>query len=200
GKDIYIRGKKVSSLSDYHLVGDFNALNLMAASLAVSKFGIDPAVALSTAKDFVPLDHRLQFVGEWEGIKFINDSKSTKPEATILAVKSLPGPFVIILGGSEKGSDFSGLADNFSEVRYAVLHGATAPKIEKALRDGGFDRIIMVKDQSEAIKKAIKVAKPGDTVLLSPACASFDQFKDYEHRGRMFCQEVRELAQKGLRF
>ena len=200
GKDIYIRGKRVSSLSDYQLVGDFNALNLMAASLAVSRFGVDSALALTTAKDFVPLDHRLQFVGEWGGIRFINDSKSTKPEATILAVKSLPGPFVIILGGSEKGSDFSELAGNFGEVRYAVLHGITAPKIEKALRDGGFDRIVVAKDQSEAIRKAIKVAKPGDTVLLSPACASFDQFKDYEHRGRMFCQEVRELAQKGLRF
>ncbi|MBP7732873.1 MAG: UDP-N-acetylmuramoyl-L-alanine--D-glutamate ligase [Caldisericia bacterium] len=198
GKSIFVSGKKIASMKDYKLFGWFNAMNLMAAGLAVSRFGLDPATAIQSSTDFVPLHNRLEFVGQWGGVKFINDSKATKPSATTLALNALEGPFILILGGSEKGSDFSVLPADMGNVRLAVIHGQTAQRIEEALINGNFKKFVSVKDQAEAIEVAIKEAKPGDTVLLSPACASFDQFGGYEERGEVFTRQVREQAPKAL--
>jgi UDP-N-acetylmuramoylalanine--D-glutamate ligase len=142
----------------------------------------------------VPLHNRLELVGTWGGVRFINDSKATKPSATILALKALPGPFILILGGSEKGSDFTVLPKEMGDVRLAIIHGQTAPRIEEALKDGKFTRFVSVETQKEAIGLAIREAKSGETVLLSPACASFDQFSGYEERGERFTSQVRQQA------
>lgn len=198
GKSIFIAGKNVASMKDFKLFGWFNAMNLMAAGLAVSRFGLDPARAIQSSTDFIPLHNRLELVGQWDGVKFINDSKATKPSATILALKALEGPFILILGGSEKGSDFSVLPQEMGNVRLAILHGQTAQRIEEALLNGNFKRFVSVENQAEAIKVAVKEAKPGDTVLLSPACASFDQFGGYEERGDVFSRQVREQAPQTL--
>lgn len=198
GQVIHLFGEPVAKLSQFKLLGAYNAQNLMAASLAVSKFGVSPKQALISCFDFESLPHRMQFVGLWNGIRFINDSKATKPESTNLTLSSLDGPFLLILGGSEKGSDFSALLPHLSNVRLAIIHGITSNRIAKSLKDGGFDRFIQVATQREAILKAFEVATPGDTVLLSPSCASFDQFKDYEHRGRVFVEEVTALAKERL--
>lgn len=198
GKSIFVAGKKVASMKDFKLFGWFNAMNLMAAGLAVSRFGLDPTNAIRSSTDFIPLHNRLEFVGQWGGVKFINDSKATKPSATTLALNALEGPFILILGGSEKGSDFSVLAQDMGNVKLAVIHGQTAQRIEEALINGNFKKFVLVKDQAEAIQVAIKEAKPGDTVLLSPACASFDQFGGYEERGEIFTCQVREQAPKAL--
>lgn len=198
GQTIHIFGEPVAKFSQFRLLGAYNALNLMAASLAVSKFGVNPKQALTSCFDFESLPHRMQLVGIWNGIRFINDSKATKPESTNLTLSSLDGPFLLILGGSEKGSDFSALLTYLSNVKLAIIHGATSDRIAKSLKDGGFDRFVQVATQQDAIIKAFEVAIPGDTVLLSPSCASFDQFKDYEHRGRVFVEEVTVLAKERL--
>lgn len=198
GKSFFIYGKNTATMKDFKLFGWFNAMNLMASGLAVTRFGLDPAKAIQSSTDFVPLHNRLEFVGQWGGVKFINDSKATKPSATILALNALEGPFILILGGSEKGSDFSVLPQEMGNVRLAVVHGQTAPRIEEALSNGNFKRFVSVKDQTEAIQLAIREAKPGETVLLSPACASFDQFGGYEERGEVFSRQVREQAPEAL--
>lgn len=198
GKTISLFGKPVAEFSQFKLLGAYNALNLMAASLAAANFGVDPEEALLSAFDFLSLPHRMQLVGIWKGIRFINDSKATKPESTNLTLSSLEGPFILILGGSEKGSDFKALLPYLSNVRLAIVHGATSERIVKSLREGGFDRLHEVATQHDAILKAFDLAKSGDTVLLSPSCASFDQFNDYEHRGRVFIEEVTSLARERL--
>jgi UDP-N-acetylmuramoylalanine--D-glutamate ligase len=198
GQSVWIFGKKVAQLKDYRLFGWFNAMNLMAAGLAVTKFGLDAETAVKSATDFIPLHNRLELVGRWGGVTFINDSKATKPSATILALKALEGPFVLILGGSEKGSDFSVLPGEMGDVRLVIVHGQTAPRIEEAFRNANFTRFVLVKDQKEAIELSIREAKTGETVLLSPACASFDQFTGYEQRGDCFAGQVREQAPKIL--
>lgn len=198
GQSIHIFGEPVAKFGQFKLLGGYNALNLMAASLASSRFGINPRQALLSSFDFESLPHRMQLVGIWNGIRFINDSKATKPESTNLTLSSLDGPFVLILGGSEKGSDFSALLPHLSCVKLAIVHGATSDRIAKSLKDGGFERFVQVPTQHDALLKAFEVAAQGDTVLLSPSCASFDQFKDYEHRGRVFIEEVTELAKERL--
>jgi UDP-N-acetylmuramoylalanine--D-glutamate ligase len=198
GQTIHLFGESVAKLNQFKLLGAYNAQNLMAASLAVSKFGVNPKQALISCFDFESLPHRMQFVGLWNGIRFINDSKATKPDSTNLTLSSLDGHFLLILGGSEKGSDFSALLPYLSNVRLAIIHGVTSDKIAKSLKDAGFDRFVQVATQHDAILKAFEVAISGDTVLLSPSCASFDQFKDYEHRGRVFVEEVTALAKERL--
>ena len=198
GKIIHVKGKPIIEFEKFKLLGNYNTLNLMAASLAVSNFGVDSAEALLSAVDFESLPHRMQLVGIWNGIRFINDSKATKPESTNLTLSSLHGPFILILGGSEKGSDFGALLPYLSNVRLAIVHGATSGRIVKALKDGGFERFVQVPTQNDAILLSFEKAESGDTVLLSPSCASFDQFKDYEHRGRIFIEEVKRLAKERL--
>ncbi len=196
GDWLCVQGERVSNFEEYKLIGDYNKLNLLAASLAVSRFGVEPKKALISAKDFGALPHRTQLVGVFGGVSFINDSKATKPESTILTLHSISGPFILILGGSEKGSDFSVLPSAMGQVKLAIVHGQTSKRISQALKEAGFERFLEVSTQHDAVLLAFDKACEGDVVLLSPSCASFDQFKDYEHRGRVFCQEVREIAQK----
>ncbi|MEZ4813281.1 MAG: UDP-N-acetylmuramoyl-L-alanine--D-glutamate ligase [Caldisericia bacterium] len=198
GDSLYIHEEKVAVMDDFVLNGAFNGQNILAAALAVSHFGIDMKNAVSSVSDFHPLKHRMQFVGEWGGVRFINDSKATKPDATVLALKTLSGPFILILGGSEKGSDFSELPNNLSDVKLVIIHGKTSERLKNVFDDAGFSRYRVTTNQSEAIRTAIEEACSGDSVLLSPACASFDQFKDFEERGDVFALEVKEIAPKIL--
>jgi len=194
GDNLVVGRNIVASMDDFRLQGCFNGLNILAAALACSHFGYDPALMVDFAKDFNPLSHRMELVHEARDIKFINDSKSTKPDATILTLKTLKGPFILILGGSDKGSDFSKLPLAMGDVKLAIVHGRTSDNISKALIASGFDRFEKVANQHEAIKEAIRKAEPGDTVLLSPACASFDQFRDFEERGETFAKEVKTIV------
>ncbi len=198
GDSLYIHNEKVATMDDFVLNGSFNGQNILAAALAVSHFGIDMKNAIFSVSDFHPLKHRMQLVGEWGGVRFINDSKATKPDATILALRTLKGQFILILGGSEKGSDFSKLPENMGDVKLVIIHGKTSERLKKVFDDAGISKFKIVNDQSEAVKYAIDNADRGDTVLLSPACASFDQFTDFEERGDMFALEVKEIAPKIL--
>jgi len=144
-------------------------------------------------RTFPGVEHRLQFVAEIAGVQFFNDSKATNVDATEKALEAFPGNLLVILGGKDKGSDYRPLRPLLERgARRAFLIGAAAEKIAGQIegavpleRSGTLER---------AVHAAFEAARPGDIVLLAPACASFDQFQNFEHRGRVFVELVRELA------
>ena len=139
------------------------------------------------------MPHRSQWVAEVRGVSYVDDSKGTNVGATLAAVAGMAGPLIVIAGGDGKSQDFAPLRAAFrGKVRYVVLIGRDAPAIEQAL-----DKVCPIQRSTtmpEAVRAAAKVARPGDTVLLSPACASLDMFRNYAHRGEVFSSAVRELA------
>jgi UDP-N-acetylmuramoylalanine--D-glutamate ligase len=138
------------------------------------------------------VEHRLEFVRTVRGVDFYNDSKATNVDATLKALEAFEGGLWVILGGKDKDSDYSFLADALrKKARAVLLIGAAAGKIAGQLKDGV--ALIDSGTLDAAIREAYARASPGDTVLLAPACASFDQFENYEHRGRVFKQLVQEL-------
>ena len=171
--------------------GKFNQNEL--AVLAVAKaLGIGRAVCLDVFKDFKGVEHRMEFVRDIGGIEFINDSKATNIDSTIWALKNISKPAVLIAGGRDKGSDFAsikGLVKN--KVREVVLAGEASDRIAAAW--DGVVPVCRVNTFSEAVTTAYKKAKPGEMVLFSPMCKSFDMFTDYEHRGRVFKELVGKL-------
>src|SRR5690606_12300377 len=133
------------------------------------------------------------WVADIAGVRYVNDSKGTNVGATLAAVAGMPGPLVLIAGGQGKGQDFSPLAQALrGKVRHAVLIGQDAKLIADALEDVVITEL--ASDMEDAVRKAARAAQPGDTVLLSPACASLDMFRDYGHRGDAFAEAVRRLA------
>jgi len=171
--------------ADLQLRGEHNLENA-AASLAASLLaGADRCGMPRAVRGFAGVEHRLEFVTRIGEVDYFNDSKATTVESTIRALQSFPGNVILILGGYDKGADFTPLRPMALEkVRQLILIGATAPKIRAGL--DGTAEILSAGSLAEAVRKAADAALPGDTVLLSPACASFDMFKDYEHRGREF--------------
>jgi UDP-N-acetylmuramoylalanine--D-glutamate ligase len=175
------------------LRGAHNEANALAA-LALSRtlLAVDEPVVRALC-EFAGLPHRCQWVRELTGVKFIDDSKGTNVGATEAALRGLAGPFVLIAGGVGKGQDFGPLrAAATGKLRAAVLIGQAASAVAAALE--GLCPIECTSGMAEAVRAAYALAEPGDTVLLSPACASFDMFRDYRHRGDMFVSAVRELA------
>jgi len=140
------------------------------------------------------VEHRLQFVAEIGGVQFYNDSKATNVDATEKALEAFPGNLLVILGGKDKGSDYRPLAPLLARTaRRAFLIGAAAEKIAAQIR--GAIPLEMSGTLDRAVHAAYEAARPGDVVLLAPACASFDQFQNFEHRGRVFVELVNELAE-----
>jgi UDP-N-acetylmuramoylalanine--D-glutamate ligase len=174
------------------LRGEHNVENVLAACSAAALAGADPAAIAAGVRSFAGVEHRLEFVAEIAGVKFYNDSKATNVDATLKAVEAFPRSLLIILGGKDKGGDFALLREPLKQrARLALLVGSAAEKIAVQLSDavpleraGTLDRAVQV---------AFERARPGDTVLLAPACASFDQFENYEHRGRVFKKLVEQL-------
>lgn len=169
--------------------GKHNLENALAAVAAVMKAGVPKETVVHTLKTFRGVEHRIEFVREFEGVRYINDSKGTNPDSTIKAIECMKAPTVILLGGSEKNSDYSQMAQLIadSNIRYAVLLGDTGEKIGLALDRAGYtSHEYCGHDFEKAIRCAKEKALQGWNVLLSPACASFDMFKDFEHRGEEF--------------
>ena len=174
------------------LRGEHNVENVLAACAAAYLAGADPAAIASGIKTFKGVEHRLEFVAEVSGVQFYNDSKATNVDAAVKAIEAFPGPLIVILGGKDKGSPYTPLRELLRErARLAILIGAAADKIAEDLGDavpleraGTLDR---------AVHLAMQTAQPGDTVLLAPACSSFDQFENYEQRGRTFKELVASL-------
>ena len=158
--------------------------------------GVPAPVVRHTLRAFQGVEHRLEFVRELDGVRYINDSKGTNVDSTLWAVRSMTAPTVIILGGSYKKADYHPLGRELmrGNITHAVLIGDTADAIEAALKDEGFTRCVRAGyDFPKAIATARSLAAPGGNVLLSPACASFDMFTDYEARGREFKRIVKDL-------
>jgi UDP-N-acetylmuramoylalanine--D-glutamate ligase len=176
--------------------GMHNAENVMAATVAARIVGILNADIAAAVRTFKAVEHRLEFVRELGGVKFYNDSKATSVDATMKAIDSFEGNLWVILGGKDKGSDYSALRDRLRrKARGVLLVGSAAEKI--ALQLDGAAPLIPAGTLQNAVAHAWKDAAPGDTILLAPACASFDQFQSYEHRGRVFKDLVNGLEQHG---
>ena len=187
------RGDALLPLSALKISGRHNAANALATLALGDALRLPIAPMLDELREFTGLPHRAQWVGEFNGVRYINDSKGTNVGATLAAVGGLAGPLVVIAGGDGKGQDFSPLAAAFrGKVRTTVLLGRDAGLIETALT--GICHTTRVASMEEAVRAAARFAQPGDTVLLSPACSSLDMFRDYTQRGDVFAAAVRSLA------
>ena len=179
---------------DIYIKGKHNLENALAATAAAFCLGVAPESIGRTLQTFTGVAHRLEFVRETGGVAYINDSKGTNPDSTIKALEAYHQPILLIAGGKNKGSDFTKLAKLIKKkVKYLILVGEAAPAIQSAVEAQGFSRVYHAADFPETVYLAHKLAQPGDLVLLSPACASWDMFHDYEERGDLFKKLVHEL-------
>jgi UDP-N-acetylmuramoylalanine--D-glutamate ligase len=177
---------------DIGLRGEHNLENVLAAASAAFLVGVAPEQIAAAVRSFPGVEHRLEFVAEISGVSFYNDSKATNVDATLKALQAFSGGLFVILGGKDKGGDYAPLIPLLRErARAVLLIGAAAEKIATQL-DGAVP-FESVGTLEQAVALAYEHARAGDTVLLAPACASFDQFENYEHRGRVFKQLVRSL-------
>ncbi|MES2374567.1 MAG: UDP-N-acetylmuramoyl-L-alanine--D-glutamate ligase [Bacteroidota bacterium] len=189
-----IQEERVSmSIYDFALKGKHNNYNTMAAGIAAATLGIRKEKIREAVKNFHSLEHRMEFVAMVRGVEFINDSKATNVNSTWFALESMNKPTVLVLGGTDKGNDYGLIADLVKEkVKAIVCMGVDNKKIIEAFKD-----IVPVIVETDSAKKAVnasfKLSAKGDVVLLSPACASFDLFKNYEDRGTQFKNAVKEL-------
>ena len=191
------REETVLPVSEIYIPGPHNVQNALAAAAVARTQGVSPEVIAHTLRTFRGVEHRIELTRELDGVRWYNDSKGTNVDSTICAVKTMDRPTVIILGGSDKHCDFTPLALEMltsPSMKEAVLIGVTANQIEDTLRRCGWDRIHRARSMEEAVRMCREIAKPGWNALLSPACASFDMFRDYEERGRVFKELVAALA------
>ena len=200
GDDIVFRndGKEeiVLRRNEVPLPGAHNLENVLAAITATRIAGASAKAVAEGVRSFTGVEHRLEFVREINGVRYYNDSKATNVDATLKALDSFPGRILVILGGKDKGSDYAPLQTPLREKAIlALLIGAAADKIANQI-DGSV-AIESAGTLDRAVEIASQTARPGDVVLLAPACASFDQFENYEHRGRVFKALVHELQQRG---
>ncbi len=186
------KSKYIMDLSDIKLLGRHNIENVLCAVACACLDGIKPKFIRQAVVNFVAPHHRLEVVDTINGIDFINDSKATNIDSCIRAVRSISDPIILLLGGSDKGEDFAQLFDNLPEnIRAIIVTGETADKIVQASHT---HTLIKAENLRSAVKKAYDIAHIGDKVLLSPACASFDEFVSYADRGQKFVQYVGELS------
>jgi UDP-N-acetylmuramoylalanine--D-glutamate ligase len=194
GDLIRMKGSILLNVRDLRLRGRHNYENVMAAALIARRAGATLEQIASAAATFAPVEHRLEFVRDVGGVAYYNDSKATSVDATLKAIDAFPGRLWVILGGKDKGSDYHVLCEPLrAKARAALLIGTAAPKIAQQLH--GTLLLIPCGTLAAAVDRASRSAVPGDTVLLAPACASFDQFQSFEHRGRVFKDLVNALAE-----
>jgi len=194
GATIRMDGAELLDARELKLRGRHNYENVMAAALMAKRAGADLDQIAAAAKTFAPVEHRLELVREIGGVAYYNDSKATSVDATLKAMGAFAGGLWIILGGKDKDSDYTVLRDPLrAKARAALLIGAAAKKIESQI--SGAAPVLQCGTLAAAVEEAYTSAEPGDTVLLAPACASFDQFESFEHRGRVFKELVSALAE-----
>jgi len=202
----YVRGEEIVfrqdgteeilfKLGDIPLAGAHNVENALAAASAARLAGAPSSAIAKGVRSFAGVEHRLEFVAEIGGVRFYNDSKATNVDATLKALDAFPGRILIILGGKDKGSDYTALQKPLREKAIlALLIGAAAEKIERQI--AGSVALDRAETLARAVETASHAAQRGDVVLLAPACASFDQFQNYEHRGRVFKDLVKQLEKQ----
>lgn len=197
GEQIIERSKngerELLNCADIPLPGDHNVENVMAALAAGLACGASPNSMRQTVRNFKGVEHRLEFVAEIHGVKFFNDSKATNVDAAIKCLEAFAGGVIVILGGKDKGGDYAPLAPLVRErCEHVILIGAAADKIGAALENT--KPLYRAVTMPDAVKLGLELGRPGDVVLLAPACASFDMFDNYEHRGKVFKDAVRSLT------
>jgi len=190
------RQERVLRRDDIRLKGEHNLENILAAACAARLLAVPAETIRAAVAAFPGVEHRLEFVTEINGVAYYNDSKATNVDAALKAIHAFPGNLIVILGGKDKGGDFRPLRDSLrARARHVLLIGAAREKIATQLADGF--PLEQVDTLADAVARAAALARPGDIVLLAPACASFDQFDNFEHRGRVFKEEVRrQLARR----
>jgi UDP-N-acetylmuramoylalanine--D-glutamate ligase len=196
GQVLFRRGgvqQEVMLASEIPLKGAHNLENALAAVCAGALMGCEAANIANAIRNFKAVEHRIEYVATVRGVEYYNDSKATNVDATIKALEAFPGNIHLILGGKDKGSDYTVLNDLLRQrVKSVYTIGAAAEKIQSQIK--GATAIVSSGTIDAAVKQAAAAAKPGDVVLLAPACASFDQFQNYEHRGRVFKELVMALS------
>lgn len=181
-------------VDELQLLGVHNYENVMAASAMALAYGVPADIVRSTIKAFAGVAHRIEYVCEKNGVAYYNDSKGTNPDAAIKGIQAMNRKTVLIGGGYDKNSEFEEWIESFEgKVTYLVLLGQTREKIADAAKRVGFTSVIMVDTLEEAVATCARLAKPGEAVLLSPACASWGMFKNYEERGDKFKELVKAL-------
>jgi UDP-N-acetylmuramoylalanine--D-glutamate ligase len=199
GSSIVVKGcdgekHLICDRAELQIIGDHNVENVLAASAICFFAGIDTEIISETVKNFAGVEHRIEYCGTIDDVDYYNDSKGTNVDAAVIAIKALKDRIILIAGGDGKGQSFDELAAHFSgAVKELILLGRDAPIIEESARRSGFTDIHNCKDMPECVRKAAELAKPGDKVLLSPACASWDMYSSYEQRGKHFKECLKEM-------
>lgn len=197
GKIYYNDGKnseEILEVKDLKIPGVHNIKNVMAAIIIAKLFGIDSYTIKRSISSFTGVEHRIEFVRELNGVKYYNDSKGTNPDSTEVAIAAMDGYVILIAGGYDKNSNFDNLIEKSKDkLKTVILLGETADKISNSCKKSDVEFYI-VKDLNKAVELAKKLAVKGEDVLLSPACASWDMYSNYEARGRHFKDLVRELV------
>ena len=191
--------KPVCAAEELYIPGEHNLKNALAATAMAMAAGVPAPVIRHTLRTFKGVEHRIEFVRELDGVRFINDSKGTNVDSTIQAVRAMNRPTVLILGGYDKHTDFTPLCEEILKCPIAriVLIGDTAKQLEQTLEKVGYHAWTHAGyDFKRAVETAFEQANPGGNVLLSPSCASFDMFKDYEARGRIFKDIVNQMENR----
>lgn len=197
GKIYFNDGKNIEEIldtKDIKIPGDHNIKNIMAAIIGCKLLNIDLDIIKKSITSFTGVEHRIEFVRELRGVKYYNDSKGTNPDSTEVAVAAMDSDVILIAGGYDKGAEFDDLIEKSKDkIKTAILFGETAEKISKACKENDLEFYI-TKDLNKAVELAEKISCEGDDVLLSPACASWDMYSDYEVRGQHFKDLVKELV------
>lgn len=185
---------EICRIGEMNIIGGHNVENALAAAAICFFAGIDIGIIADGIREFPGVEHRIEYCGVVDGVKFYNDSKGTNVDAAITALKALESNIILIAGGDGKAQDFTELAENFKgRVKELVLLGRDADQIADCARRSGFDDIYFEKDMNACVAKAVELASEGDKILLSPACASWDMYDNYEQRGDHFKECVRLL-------
>jgi UDP-N-acetylmuramoylalanine--D-glutamate ligase len=195
------REQRIIRTDELGIPGRHNTANALAATAIALAAGADPALLADPLRTFRGVEHRLEYVGVFDGVHFYNDSKATNPMATTMSVLSLPSPLILIAGGLDRGSDYMELLPIFRmRLKGLVALGQTRHKLRQVAEAAGLAAVKIVEPEDDAestirkaVEEAVAMAQPGDIILLSPACASWDMFPSYEVRGRMFKQSAHKL-------
>lgn len=185
---VQLYGEPLFQLEDLQILGRHNVINAMVAGSMAFVLGIERNTIRQVIRDFKGVEHRIEFVKEVNGVKYYNDSKGTNTDATIIALKSFDDPVILLAGGYDKHTGFEDLRPFLTKVAKMIVYGATKFQLKEL-----YPAAYVVDTLSEALRLASQMSQPGDIVLFSPACASYDQFDNYEQRGKIFKELVNNL-------
>jgi UDP-N-acetylmuramoylalanine--D-glutamate ligase len=190
---VCFKGEKVMLVDEIALPGVHNLENILSAMAAAKLTGVKNDAIQSVLRTFTGVKHRLQYVTEIADRKFYNDSKATNILATIPALRAFKNPIILLAGGLDRGNEFDELIPYLKDVKALITFGQTAAKIQRVGEEAGIKQINTVDNVEKAVPVAFEYSEPGDVILLSPACASWDQYKSFEVRGDIFIEAVHKL-------